>query len=688
MQIQMNNSLSLSSSTNSPQLSIGDVLNVSIKERPNQTDAIVSLKGTKATVKFEGAVPKENNLTVEITGVTEEGNYIVKVSDKNISPSNTQQSIPQGTDSRINEIIKSFAAKGMPLTKENVASIRIFLANDKYTAEQKMNTLDVMAQKTIFVSESTLASVAEALNGKSLTQSLLTIVENFESGTTQDLDAILEKIQTQPNDEQVIKAVENFLKRADFSKKSVIEKSLNDFKKQVGQNLDAKDQLVQNLTQMVKGDSKPLISSEKLQYSIEDEVTELEAEFSQEEPVDIESASKAPLSKAEQYVINEAVQALNIDSRNIMVTQVTKKLSQMAIGFRALKQDVTKNLDNISKIIEQPTSNPQSNVKQILESTIHKLDRAILKGEFLLYTDMETEKRLLTASSQLGEAKKFLAMGEIAEANKILLQVKGSLEKLVFNPSDVKVKHFVSDKLGMEISNEKQMGRIMEQVSQPLSGGESSSRQMYETLRKLGVTHESEVGQSLLSKSGPANIQQGENLKSTLLKMMNQDDLKPQQKQQVEQAIAGIAGQQLLNKQDTTGQQNLFFQLPYMLDKQAENIKIYVNSRKEGDKVDWENCSIYVVLETKKLGEIGVLLSSSERSVNLTFRSNKEQLQEKISGFEEITKERFKEIGYNLNGMNVKPIVEQFNAIPKVEKVESEPEPVSNYTEKGYDITI
>lgn len=684
MQIQMNNSLSLSSSTNSPQLSIGDVLNVSIKERPNQTDAIVSLKGTTATVKFEGAVPKENNFTIEITGVTEDGNYIVKVSDKNISPSNTKQSIPQGMDSRINEIIKSFAAKGMPLTKENVASIRNFLANDKYTTEQKINTLDVMAQKTIFVSESTLASVAEVLNGKSLTQSLLSIVENFESRTTTDLDAILEKIQTQPNDEQVIKVVEDFLRKADFSKKSVLEKLLNDFKKKVGQNLDAKEHLIQNLTQLVKGETSFTNTGKEAQVSMEHEGTDLLAEFSQEE----HSVSKAPLSKAEQYVINEAIQALEIDSRNIMVTQVTKKLSQMAIDFRTLKQDISKNLDNISKIIEQPNANPQSNVKQILESTIHKLDRAILKGEFLLYTDMETEKQLLSASSQLGEAKKFLAKGEIAEANKILMQVKGSLEKLVFNPSDVKVKHFVSEKLGMEFSSEKQMGRMMEQVSQPLSGGESSSRQMYEALRKLGVTHESEVGQSLLSKSGPANLQQGENLKSTLLKMMNQDDLKPQQKQQVEQAITGIAGQQLLNKQDTTGQQNLFFQLPYMLDKQVENIKIYVNSRKEGDKVDWENCSIYVVLETKKLGEIGVLLSSSERSVNLTFRSNKEQLQEKISGFEEITKERFKEIGYNLNVMNVKPLVEQINAIPKIEKVEREPEPVSNYTEKRYDITI
>ena len=99
--------------------------------------------------------------------------------------------------------------------------------------------------------------------------------------------------------------------------------------------------------------------------------------------------------------------------------------------------------------------------------------------------------------------------------------------------------------------------------------------------------------------------------------MMQNDDLKPQQMQQVEQAVNNITGQQLLNKQDSSGMQNLFFQLPYLMEKQVENIKIYVNSRKDGEKVDWENCSIYFVLETKKLGDIGVHLSSSEKNVSL-----------------------------------------------------------------------
>ena len=142
------------------------------------------------------------------------------------------------------------------------------------------------------------------------------------------------------------------------------------------------------------------------------------------------SANENTLSQAEQYAINEAIQTLKMDSQNVMVTEISKKLSQMAIDFKQLKREITRNLDNVSKMLENRI--PQANVKQILESTIHKLIHAILKSDFLLYTDMTTEKKLLSASSQLAEAKKLLAKGEIAEANKLVKEVKTNIENIMF----------------------------------------------------------------------------------------------------------------------------------------------------------------------------------------------------------------------------------------------------------------
>ncbi|RID84794.1 hypothetical protein D1953_13110 [Peribacillus asahii] len=396
------------------------------------------------------------------------------------------------------------------------------------------------------------------------------------------------------------------------------------------------------------------------------------------------------LSQAEQYEINEAVQTLKLDSQNVMVTEITKKLSQMAIDFKTLKREITRNLDNISRMLENRNILPQANVKQILESTIHKLDNAILKGDYLLYTDMSTEKKMLAVSSQLAEAKKLLAKGEISEANKIVKEVKANIENIVFKPSDVKVKHFVSDKLGLEnFSSARQMASTVEQAVQPFTNNEPSARQMYDTIRRLGLTHENDAGFSLVSKDGTsADPQQTENLKSALMKMMKNEEMKPQLMQQVEQTVNNITGQQLLNKQDSSGMQNLFFQLPYMMEKQVENIKIYVNSRKDGEKVDWENCSIYFVLETKRLGDIGVLLSSSEKNVSLTFRSNKEQLSEKLADFTEVTQERFREIGYQLQTMNVKPLNEPQASAATEERVTEKAQLAPTFTEKGYDFSI
>ena len=64
------------------------------------------------------------------------------------------------------------------------------------------------------------------------------------------------------------------------------------------------------------------------------------------------STNENTLSQAEQYAINEAIQTLKMDSQNVMVTEISKKLSQMAIDFKQLKREITKNLDNVSKMLE------------------------------------------------------------------------------------------------------------------------------------------------------------------------------------------------------------------------------------------------------------------------------------------------------------------------------------------------
>src|SRR5690606_40345338 len=97
-----------------------------------------------------------------------------------------------------------------------------------------------------------------------------------------------------------------------------------------------------------------------------------------------------------------------------------KKLSQAAIDFKAVQRDITNSLRTAESLIRQAPIQARPS----LESAIKQLDNAILKSEFMLYTDMKTEKQLLQASSQLHEARKLLNRGERGQASEIIHQVR------------------------------------------------------------------------------------------------------------------------------------------------------------------------------------------------------------------------------------------------------------------------
>ncbi|WP_091579357.1 hypothetical protein [Alteribacillus bidgolensis] len=122
-------------------------------------------------------------------------------------------------------------------------------------------------------------------------------------------------------------------------------------------------------------------------------------------------------SKLSSYVVNEAIQtSVPFESKQLLETRITEKLIKVADDFKQIKQDTLKQLEQASKLIRQDKqSAPQA--KKILEAAIKKLDRAILRSDVMLFTDMKTERQLLQASGQLAEAKQLLGKGKIAEAH-------------------------------------------------------------------------------------------------------------------------------------------------------------------------------------------------------------------------------------------------------------------------------
>ncbi|MFE8701671.1 hypothetical protein ACFYKX_13790 [Cytobacillus sp. FJAT-54145] len=394
--------------------------------------------------------------------------------------------------------------------------------------------------------------------------------------------------------------------------------------------------------------------------------------------------------------ISDLIDSLQIGSKPILVTKVTEKLAQVTNDFRELKRDISRTLEQTNKLIET-NRNMGVQAKQMLESTISKIDNAILKSNIMLYTDMKTEKQLMEASSQLAEAKRFLAKGEHPQAARLVQEVKTLVDKLIFKPSEQKIMNFVSKE---SIMNDNQVIDLKDELlnrigRSPLNSTslEGSARQMYDHIRSLGLNHESDVSQTLVFKKGEFSQQdsqqQQNNLKASLMKLLHGEADHNKITHQAEQALNNLTGQQLLSKADSSPMQNMFLNLTMLLGSNPENIQVFVNSNSKGQQIDWENCNIYFLLETKKLGDVGILLNSRDRNLTITIKNDKPGFKDKMAPIAQIATDRLKEIGYNINAIH-------FSKMSADQKVDINGKTVENegndsnvmFTEKGLDFKV
>ncbi|MGJ7036269.1 hypothetical protein HNQ84_002335, partial [Anoxybacillus eryuanensis] len=371
-------------------------------------------------------------------------------------------------------------------------------------------------------------------------------------------------------------------------------------------------------------------------------------------------------------VAYESLATLGLQSKDMIVQTVTKRMAEAAQQFQQTKRDMMRNLDAIDRLITQYKQAARPQAKQLLETTIKQLDQTILKSDAMLFADMTMEKKLLQASSQLAEAKKLLDKGQMAEAQKIVKQVKDTLAQMQFKPSDVKVKHFVEAQSLKQQAPEQALLTQWNEIVQP----EPSARHMLQTIRRLGFMHETDVANALVFNG--ESEQAEETMKGLLMKLAQAGG---EAAKQAEQALTNMTGQQLLNKNDQgSAMQTLFFTIPLLLQKEVKDVKVYVNARNDGKRVDWENCSLYFLFETKKLGDVGVLLSANERTISVTFRNDREDFAERMRPLIETATERLEEIGYRIGNV-------QFTTFAKHEEKSNETKRAT-WTEKGYDFTI
>ncbi|MEH7444587.1 hypothetical protein V7201_19920 [Bacillus sp. JJ1122] len=766
-------------------ISTGDVGPVVIKDRLSGNTANVLFKGHEFSAEFEGTVPSADRMLAEVVGTPEKGKLILKeASSVAVAKSTDTQSYdarlakagidPNNPD--LKSALKIFDAKGILLKNEDLVTLQKFMTETPGTISEKLETVNVLAQKNLPVTSTHLNAIHTALHGSDLKDALGELAGEIKfdaRGSQLNSSTDLQANSASKNIEQILQQVKNgdyspkdieaLLRRLDSSNSPEMEQVKQEIAKALQIHVAGTERIKQGANAQAIADGQKLkkIAAAKLRESLEllsaqlknrpennspDEnllrlhsllknvqkeasltkvldligkaineftpntnidLTLLKASFEKasqladqgrelaarkvlaeavnqlekEHPSLQKSGEQLSLTEAEQYAINESLQSLSLQSKSILVTEITKKLSQLAIDFKKVKQEITKGLDHVSLMLDKGGS--KVNANQTLDAAINKLDNAILKGNFMLYTDMLTEKKMLNASSRLAEARNLLAKGDFSQASLIVKEVKTTLDQIIYKPSNTRVQHFVSEQslLNSPKTLEEQLAYGVRQAVRPMPDQDYSARQVFESLKRLGLTHENDAANSLVFGSKGEQDDLNQNLKAKLIQMARDSEGHPK----VEQALANITGQQLLNKQDASGMQNLFMQMPFLLNQNMENIKVFINSQKSGDKIDWENCSLYFVLDSKKLGEVGIHVTAQNRNISITFNSKKDGLDQMLEPMTEISKERLQEIGYKLEALKAKKPSQE------AEKVATDHQTAKltpAFTEKGYNFTI
>jgi hypothetical protein len=511
-------------------------------------------------------------------------------------------------------------AQGIRLSKEEKAILRRFFEKAKGTLNEKLETIQALVNKKLEVTELHLQSIHETLHGEPFGEILTQLVDH--------LDLLPHLPYSEEDNREAVNSGEEIF--ASQTKTDLLE----------DQRILQKDRI------------------------------SAEAEATNGQQTEL------------PYWNEEWFQAIPAQTKDMIVKTITEKLSQAALDFKKLQIEMNKKLENAAFLLNNGQTLAHQQAKQFVEAVIHTLDRAILQGEFMLFTDMKTEKQMLQASAKLAEAKQLLTEGKKSDALKVVNEVKNLLGGLRFQPMDVKMKHFVSvfhfnDQEAMP--KQQLLSQLARTLKLPL-GEEVSARNMFEQFRQLGFQHEQDVSRAFLLKQ-PAMEQQ--NIKALLIKL-SQGEL-GMIAQQAEHALANMTGQQLLSKFDANHHmQTMFYQLPVLLHDQIETVHVYLNSRNDGGKLDWQNCSLYFLLDTEKYGKIGILLQALERNLTLTIKTDNEKLAEALKSLTEMAKENLEAIGYNVKGIAFAKMNEQEEQKTAAETTQSK----ETNDKKGYDWTV
>ncbi len=362
-------------------------------------------------------------------------------------------------------------------------------------------------------------------------------------------------------------------------------------------------------------------------------------------------------------------------TKTYLVTEVTVKMTEVKATFDQFKKDA---LNNINQGIEKASS---KTIAEVVTKVAEKLDDLIMKSDLTLYTDMKTERKLIGISSNLQNVLN-LAKTDPNEALKALKETKAKLDKLLFQPSKEKVE------VVLKSEAEKMAGIEKAMLSQEVAKVGTSAKSVLDLMRSLGLNHEVELMDQIFSNGSDSTDLSDDtkfNLKQMLLNLTS-EDLEDQQQlvKSIEKGISQLTGQQLLNKPEIQSDtQSMFFNLPLNLGEQTQNMKLYVKARKDVQKMDWENCSMYVLVDLNRYGETGIRIQANQKQLSVSISNESDEIMTVIAPFVSDIMAEFKEIGYNPGEIKYVPFTPENKTPSELPKTDASEKTVAAEVQEG-----
>jgi len=616
-----------------------------VLEKTGPNTALVQVGREKVEMTFTGDVP-EGTFQFQVKGQTAEGYLIEQVTEQTepdgpvTGPTKPDSS---GVDATLLDdlppelkqaVARLLAAGQLPQTPETVA---------KLVAALQGTYKDLVLQLVIRPSDSALPADADVLIAQLL-------------GSTDSLVHVLPERQAVLEKPTLSNVIALDVARATLPTHHDIDQATPVALRQIAAHVPA--------------DARPDILAQIDRGELPEVREQLRSYFPSERPVLSERPAPSKLEQLTAVIAQAQAapaeknvpSAAPIRSNLTVIAEVTPRLAEVTNDFRREQRTIVSQLRQIEPLVEERPLQ----MAQVIESTANRLRQTFQQTDAMLHTSMRDEKQLIQLLSKLERGTELALLGRGAEAKAVVQEVRLILEAFRYAPANVRTAYLPELNPGLRPAVANTQQTSLPQTNQPVSPNQPAS-----TGQRPIPYEPGQNSPRVLQETVQKTLQ----LQTAELKLAT-----PAANPEAAKLQTFLNTQQQVNKPDNNQQlQQLLLALPVQLVEGTAGLHVHLQNKRPDEVIDWENNTLYVQLETPRLGDIGVRVETVSRKMQITIENDFPLLERLATPFLERTTEALQATGYQ-------DVRIRFDAFTKDQTIPETVKP--DETPTGYDYRI